>query len=364
MSHHRTLDAFTHAHDFLGDRHERNARRTWAVVALTAAMMLVEIVAGWWTGSMALLADGMHMATHAGALSIAGFAYWFARRHRHDPRFSFGTGKVGDLAGFCSALILALIALGIGVESALRLAQPVHIAYDEAIWIASLGLLVNLVSAWMLGADHHHGHDHSHDHGHGHSHAAQAPAAQRHAHHDHDHDHDDHAHGHGHGHGHDHAHAHGPDHTHGSSAHAAHAHTDHNLRSAYVHMLADALTSVLAIVALLLAKTLGWLWMDALMGIVGAIVIARWSLGLLRDTGAVLLDASAPAALQAQIRQRLEQDDERIADLHVWRIGPGQHAAIVSLVTHRPRPAAFYHARLEGVATLGHVSIEVQTCPD
>ncbi len=355
MSHHNTLDAFTHAHDFLGERHERNARRTWAVVGLTAAMMVVEIVAGWWTGSMALLADGIHMATHAGALSIAGFAYWFARRHRHDPRFSFGTGKVGDLAGFCSALILALIALGIGVESALRLAQPVQIAYNEAIWIASLGLLVNLISAWMLGADHHHGHDH----GHSHSHAAQTPAAPRHAHHDHDHD--DHAHGHDHA----HAHTHAPDRTHSAGDHAAHnAHTDHNLRSAYVHVLADALTSVLAIVALLLAKSLGWQWMDALMGIVGAIVIARWSLGLLRDTGAVLLDASAPAALQAQIRERLEQDDERIADLHVWRIGPGQHAAIVSLVTHRPRPAAFYHARLHGVATLGHVSIEVQTCPD
>ncbi|WP_371182173.1 CDF family Co(II)/Ni(II) efflux transporter DmeF [Xanthomonas sacchari] len=359
MSHHDALDAFTHQHDFLGTRHERNARRTWSVVALTAAMMIVEIVAGWWTGSMALLADGLHMATHAGALSLAGFAYWFARRHRHNPRFTFGTGKVGDLAGFSSALILALIALGIGVESALRLAQPVHIAYDEALWIAALGLLVNLLSAWMLGADHHHdhghGHGHHHDHDHGHTHAAHRH--DEHAHHDgHDHDHDHH-HPHDH-HGHAHAHA-APAHS-----HDRHAHADHNLRSAYMHVLADALTSVMAIVALLLAKYLGWTWTDALMGIVGAIVIARWSLALLRDTGAVLLDASAPAALQAQIRDRLEQDDERIADLHVWRVGPGQHAAIVSLVTHKPRPAAFYHARLQGVATLGHVSIEVQTCPD
>ncbi|WP_295863564.1 CDF family Co(II)/Ni(II) efflux transporter DmeF [uncultured Xanthomonas sp.] len=355
MSHHDTLDAFTHQHDFLGTRHERNARRTWSVVALTAAMMFVEIVAGWWTGSMALLADGLHMATHAGALSLAGFAYWFARRHRHNPRFSFGTGKVGDLAGFSSALILALIALGIGVESALRLAQPVHIAYDEALWIAALGLLVNLLSAWMLGADHHHDHGHGHgdhhDHDHGHAHAA------------HRHDNHDHAHGHDHPHPHDH---HGHAHAHAAPAHShdRHAHADHNLRSAYMHVLADALTSVMAIVALLLAKYLGWTWTDALMGIVGAIVIARWSLALLRDTGAVLLDASAPAALQAQIRDRLQQDDERIADLHVWRVGPGQHAAIVSLVTHKPRPAAFYHARLQGVATLGHVSIEVQTCPN
>ncbi|WP_017909553.1 CDF family Co(II)/Ni(II) efflux transporter DmeF [Xanthomonas sp. SHU 199] len=355
MSHHDTLDAFTHQHDFLGTRHERNARRTWSVVALTAAMMLVEIVAGWWTGSMALLADGLHMATHAGALSLAGFAYWFARRHRHNPRFSFGTGKVGDLAGFSSALILALIALGIGVESALRLAQPVHIAYDEALWIAALGLLVNLLSAWMLGADHHHDHGHGHgdhhDHDHGHAHAA------------HRHDDHDHAHGHDHHRPHDH---HGHAHAHAAPAHShdRHAHADHNLRSAYMHVLADALTSVMAIVALLLAKYLGWTWTDALMGIVGAIVIARWSLALLRDTGAVLLDASAPAALQAQIRDRLQQDDERIADLHVWRVGPGQHAAIVSLVTHKPRPAEFYHARLQGVATLGHVSIEVQTCPN
>ncbi|UYK82912.1 CDF family Co(II)/Ni(II) efflux transporter DmeF [Xanthomonas sacchari] len=357
MSHHDTLDAFTHQHDFLGMRHERNARRTWSVVALTAAMMLVEIVAGWWTGSMALLADGLHMATHAGALSLAGFAYWFARRHRHNPRFSFGTGKVGDLAGFSSALILALIALGIGVESALRLAQPVHIAYDEALWIAALGLLVNLLSAWMLGADHHHDHGHGHGHGdhhdhdHGHAHAA------------HRHDDHDHAHGHDHPHPHDH---HGHAHAHAAPAHShdRHAHADHNLRSAYMHVLADALTSVMAIVALLLAKYLGWTWTDALMGIVGAIVIARWSLALLRDTGAVLLDASAPAALQAQIRDRLQQDDERIADLHVWRVGPGKHAAIVSLVTHKPRPAAFYHARLQGVATLGHVSIEVQACPN
>ncbi|XQA60931.1 CDF family Co(II)/Ni(II) efflux transporter DmeF [Xanthomonas sacchari] len=363
MSHHDTLDAFTHQHDFLGTRHERNARRTWSVVALTAAMMFVEIVAGWWTGSMALLADGLHMATHAGALSLAGFAYWFARRHRHNPRFTFGTGKVGDLAGFSSALILALIALGIGVESALRLAQPVHIAYDEALWIAALGLLVNLLSAWMLGADHHHDHGHGHGHHHDHAHAAHRHGDHAHAHHDgHDHDHD-HAHGHDHPHPHDH---HGHAHAHAAPAHShdRHAHADHNLRSAYMHVLADALTSVMAIVALLLAKYLGWTWTDALMGIVGAIVIARWSLTLLRDTGAVLLDASAPAALQAQIRDRLQQDDERIADLHVWRVGPGQHAAIVSLVTHKPRPAAFYHARLQGVATLGHVSIEVQACPN
>ncbi|HVJ37969.1 MAG TPA: CDF family Co(II)/Ni(II) efflux transporter DmeF [Stenotrophomonas sp.] len=330
MNHHDSLARFSHDHDFLGERHERNARRTWAVVGLTAVMMIVEIAAGIWTGSMALLADGIHMSTHAGALAIAGFAYAYARRHRDDRRFTFGTGKVGDLAGFSSALLLGLIALGIAVESVMRLAQPVAIAFNEAIWVASLGLLVNLASAWMLGHDHDHGHGHGHDH------------------HDHDHDHDhDHHH-----HDHDHAHDH----------HDHHAHTDHNLRSAYVHVLADALTSVLAIVALLLAKGFGWLWMDAAMGLVGALVIARWSLGLMRDTGRVLLDASAPAGLQRQIRERIEVGQDRVADLHVWRVGPGHHAAIISLVTHAPEPLEVYRQRLAGLETLEHLSIEVQHC--
>lgn len=305
MSHLDALHEFTHRHDYLGDRHERNARRTWYVVALTAGMMVFEILAGWWTGSMALLADGFHMATHAGALAIAGFAYWYARAHRDDRRFSFGTGKIGDLAGFSSALILAVIALGIGVESVLRLMNPVTIAFDQAIVVAILGLVVNLVSAWLLSGDHHHHHEHA---GHAHSHA------------------------------------------------------DHNLRSAYFHVLADALTSVLAVVALLLGRTLGWVWMDALMGVIGALVILRWSYGLLRDTSAVLLDASAPAGMEDAIRKRLEFDDHRIADLHLWRVGPGSFAAIVSLVTHHPQPLADYRVRLEGVESLAHVSIEVQTC--
>lgn len=328
MSHHDSLHAFTHRHDFLGERHQRNARRTWWVVGLTAAMMVGEIVAGWWTGSMALLADGMHMATHAGALSLTGLAYWFARRHRDDPRFSFGTGKVGDLAGFASALVLGLVALGIAVESLLRLARPVPIAFDEALWVASLGLAVNLASAWLLSGEHHH-----HDHDHGHRHDAD----------EHHHDHD---------HAHEHTHA------------DAHAHTDHNLRSAYLHVLADALTSVLAIVALLLARGMGWLWVDALIGVVGAVVIARWSVGLLRDTGAVLLDASVSPALLQRIRERIETGDDRVADLHVWRVGPGHYAAIVSLVTHQPQPLQAYRRRLRDIAGLEHVSIEVQQCPD
>lgn len=313
MSHSETFDRYTHAHRYLGERHERNARRTWIVVALTALMMVAEIAAGLWTGSMALLADGIHMATHAGALGIAALAYGFAYRHRDNHRFSFGTGKVGDLAGYSSALILAMVAIAIGVESLRRLANPVPIAFDEAILVAALGLAVNLASAGLLGGDHHHA-------GHG----------------DHDHHDDDHG----------------------------HHHADHNLRSAYFHVLADALTSVLAIVALVLGRWLGWLWMDALMGIVGAVVIARWSYGLLRDTSAVLLDASAPEEMKAAIRERLETGDVRIADLHLWRVGPGHHAAIVSLVTHHPQPPAHYKSLLRGLDSLDHVSIEVQACGD
>ncbi|WP_298269414.1 CDF family Co(II)/Ni(II) efflux transporter DmeF, partial [uncultured Bradyrhizobium sp.] len=222
------IDRFAHDHVFLGSSHDENARRTLWVVALTAVMMVGEIIAGYLTGSMALLADGFHMATHAGALSVAAAAYAYAKRHARNPAYSFGTGKVGDLAGFASAMVLGLIALGIGVESVLRLFQPITVAFGEATIIAVVGLGVNIASAFLLSSGHHH-------HGHG-------P-------------------GHDHHHGHDHAHAHG---SHGG---------DNNLRSAYVHVLADALTSVLAIAALLAGRYLGWVWMDPVMGIVGAVVI-------------------------------------------------------------------------------------------
>jgi cation diffusion facilitator family transporter len=303
------IDSFVHSHNFLGHAHDTHERRTRYVVALTAAMMVVEIAAGWMTGSMALLADGLHMATHAGALGVAALAYAFARKHAENPRFTFGTGKVGDLAGFASALVLALIALGIGVESFQRLLAPAHVAYAEALWIAVLGLGVNLASAWLLGGDHHHGHDHGH------------------AGHDHD-----------------------------------HAHHDHNLRSAYFHVLADALTSVLAIAALLSGLYLGWRWMDAAMGIVGAAVIARWSWGLLRDTGAVLVDASANPGLEAEIREAIEDGDARIVDLHVWRVGPGRYAAIVSLVAAEPLAPAAYAARVTIHGELVHVTVEPHRC--
>ncbi|MBI2737363.1 MAG: CDF family Co(II)/Ni(II) efflux transporter DmeF [Rhodospirillales bacterium] len=312
--HSHTLDDWRHDHVFLGAAHDRNERRTWLVVGLTATMMVAEIAGGTLFGSMALLADGWHMSTHAGALAIAAFAYRFARRHARDPRFAFGTGKLGDLAGFASAVLLALIALLIGYESLVRVFQPVAIHYAEATVIAAVGLAVNLLSAWILGAGHDHGHAHGHDH-------------------DHDDDHDHHHHDH-----------------------------DHNLRAAFFHVMADALTSVLAIVGLLMAWGYGWTWLDPAIGIVGALVIAHWSWGLIRAAGAVLLDAAPDAELGAAIRARLERGDDRIADLHVWRVGPGHHAAIVSLVSDSPLSVDDYKMRLADLARLSHVTVEVHRC--
>ena len=265
-----------HLHDFLGASHDENAKRTLWVVALTAVMMVAEIAAGYWTGSMALLADGFHMATHAGALGLAALAYRYAKKHRHDPRYSFGTGKVGDLTGFASALILGIFAIGIAVESFLRLIDPVRVDFASATLVAVLGLLVNIASALLLmGGHHHHGHGHDHDHAHHHGH-------------------------------------------------------DNNLRSAYFHVLADALTSLLAIGALLAGRYLGLHWMDPAMGIVGALVIARWSWGLMRDTAAILLDTNDDEAAAA-IRARVEAAGAVVTDLHVWRVGPEARAAIVEV---------------------------------
>jgi cation diffusion facilitator family transporter len=305
------FESHRHPHVYLGDDHARNERRAWWVVGITAAMMLLEIGAGLAFGSMALLADGVHMATHAGALAISGFAYAYARRHQDDPRYTFGTGKVGDLAGFASALLLGVFSIGIALQSFERLVQPVTIHYREAIAVAVLGLVVNLICALLL----------KHDHGH--------------AHHGHDHDHDQ-----------------------------GHSHADHNLRSAYLHVLADALTSVMAIIALLAGSVAGWAWMDPAMGIIGAVVIARWSWGLMRDTGRVLLDASADPKLAAQIHQRVERNGDRIADLHLWRVGPGRFAAIVVVVTAHDTQVAAYQQRLDGLDALAHVTIEVQACAD
>lgn len=298
-------------HDFLGSAHDENARRTLWVVALTAVMMVGEIAAGYWTGSMALLADGFHMATHAGALGLAALAYRYARRHRHDPRFSFGTGKVGDLTAFATAVILGIFSVGIAFESLLRLANPVRVDFASATLVAVLGLAVNVVSALLLMGGHHHGHDHGHDH--------------------------------------DGDHRHRQDRTRGH---------DNNLRSAYFHVLADALTSLLAIVALLAGRYRGLGWMDPAMGIVGALVIARWSWGLMRDTAAILLDETDDR-LVAELRARVgAMGDLYLADLHVWRVGPEARAAIVE-VEGAVSPAEL-RRRLSDIKDIAHLTIAVR----
>lgn len=424
-----TNDAFGAGHDhiFLGAAHAQNERRTWMVIALCAAMMVAEIVGGSIFGSLALIADGLHMSTHAGAMLIAALAYTYARRHANDPRFVFGTGKLGDLAGFTSAIVLAMIALLIGYEALARWLAPVPIHFGEAIPIAVAGLFVNVASVWLLSGDHH---GHSHGHGHGH-------------HHGHGHAHDDH-------HDHDHAHEEAaqrivdrqgafvvsvfedgvppvfrvapatpetqrveadavsvttirPDgtrqtfamrdrggclestdaipephafdaivrldgrehalvfaeHDHGASAATA---RDHNIRAAYIHVIADAAVSVLTIVGLLLARAFGWLWMDPLAGIIGALVIANWSYGLMRDTGGILLDMDSDRRLTANVRGALEAQGDRVDDLHVWRLGPGHMSAVVSVTTPDPeRRAQFYHALLRRFKELSHVTVEVVT---
>lgn len=308
-----------HDHVYLSTAHDANTRRTLWVVGLTAVTMVGEIVAGYLTGSMALLADGFHMATHAGALTVAALAYLYARKHAHDRRYSFGTGKVGDLAGFASALVLGMVSLGIAFESILRLFQPQAVAFTEATIVAVIGLIINLLSALLLG----HGHDHGHGHGHGHGH--------------------DHSHHHGHDHHHHHEHEHGS--------------ADNNLRAAYVHVLADALTSILAIAALLAGRFAGWWWLDPLMGVVGAVVIARWAWSLVKDTSGVLLDRSN-AQLEAEIRECVETDGTTLADLHVWRIGPSAWAAIVS--TEGPADSATIRTRLIPMHEIQHLTVETQ----
>ena len=302
--HGETLDPWRHEHDFLTEAHVQGEQRTRRVIVLTATMMVAEILAGTIFGSMALLADGWHMASHASALGITAFAYAYARRHQRDERYSFGTWKVGVLGGFTSAVVLGVIAVFIAWESVGRVLHPVEIRFDEAIIVAFLGLAVNLVSAWML-------------------------------------------------------------HSPGSSkGHLEHGHHhDHNLRSAYLHVLADALTSVLAIVALGSGRYLGWAWMDPLMGIVGSAVIASWSYGLLRETSRILLDGSVDPATLARAREAVERDaDNAVADMHLWRVGPADFAAIVSVVTHHPRPPAHYERLIAEVVPVSHVTIQVNRC--
>jgi cation diffusion facilitator family transporter len=271
---------------------------------------------------MALLADGLHMASHAAALAIAAFAYVFARRRAHDRAFSFGTGKVNALGGYTGAVLLAVFALMMVWESVERLISPIAIAFNQAIAVAVVGLIVNGVSALILQG--HHEHDHSHDDAHD-------------DHHDHEHHHDHH-------HGH---------------------HHDHNLRAAYFHVLADALTSLLAIFALLAGKFFALNWMDPAMGIIGAFLVARWSWGLVAASSAVLLDKQAPEHLLSAIRAAIENDgDTRIADLHVWSIGPGIYAAALAVVADEPRPPDVYKALIPHECGIVHVTVEVHECVD
>ena len=307
---HEQLKRWQHSHSFGQDLKRPGESRTLLVIALTFVMMLVEIAAGIAFGSMALLADGLHMGSHTVALGINAFAYVYARRHAHSSRYSFGTGKVNTLGGYTGAVLLAVFAAIMAFESILRLIDPVSIAFDQAIGVAVVGLLVNGVSVFILGVNHDHGHEHGHSHEH-------------------------------HGHGH-------------------HHHHDHNLKSAYLHVLADALTSLLAIFTLLIGKYFGAVWMDPVMGIVGTILVARWSLGLLKSTSGILLDEQADEALLETVRSSIEKDAScTVVDLHIWTVAPGIHSAIISVVTTTPRNASFYKERLPDSLSLKHISIEV-----
>ncbi len=304
--HTHSIDTWQHPHDFAVIQ-EHGEKRTRQVLIITAVTMLFEIAAGIAYGSMALLADGWHMGTHVAAFLITIFAYRFAKKHASDKAFAFGTGKVSVLGGFASAIVLIMIALIMLVESGLRILTPQPIHFNEAIGVAVLGLLVNIACAMLLQGRH-----------------------------DHTHAHDDA--------GHDH-------------------HQDHNLKSAYLHVLADALTSVLAIAALLFGKYLGWNWLDPLMGIVGALVICRWAYGLLRETGGILLDGSISAKELAAMKEKIEGAlDNRIADMHVWKVGPAHYAAIISIVTHSPQKIEYYKELLRDFTDLSHLTVEIHTC--
>jgi len=412
-----------HSHVFLGPNHDKAERRTWTVIWLCAFMMVAEIVGGALFGSLALIADGLHMSTHAGALLLAALAYTLARKHADNPSYSFGTGKFGDLAGYSSAIILGMIALLIGYEAVTRFLDPVAISFNEAIPIAVLGLVVNVASAWLLAGGHHHGHDHGHSHDHSHSHGADAG----------DHDHGEEVHHFDTSHGRlaleifeagvpprfrirsesglalapsdlalvtirsdgtrqgfafedrggflesrdaiPEPHAFTVEVSVGSDGHrqayqvvftehahpldAAH-HRDNNMRAALVHVMADAAVSVLVIVGLLLARSFGWLWMDPLAGLIGACVIANWSFGLLRDTAGILLDRCPDIRIRDRMRAKIESDGDRLTDLHLWRLGPGHLGAIVSVVTAKPRGPDYYRRQLGQFPDLSHITVEVR----
>jgi len=304
--HIQSLQKWTHSHNFnVDDGHaERNTRR---VILLTVFMMVIEISGGYLFGSMALLADGWHMGTHAVALGITAFAYYYARLNSDNPNYGFGTGKVGVLGGFASAVVLAIVALLMGIESIERLFSPKQIHFNEAIVVAVIGLIVNIVSALLLQDRHHHSEGHGSDK----------------------------------------------------------KHQDHNLRAAYLHVMADALTSLLAIIALFTGKMFGWIWMDPIMGIVGALLITRWSYRLLIDTGKILLDRDINQEAVAEIQAKIESDsDNKVSDIHVWRVGSYHLSAIISIVTHHPKPPEYYKTLLADFEEIVHVTVEVIECDD
>ncbi|MBU2539228.1 MAG: CDF family Co(II)/Ni(II) efflux transporter DmeF [Proteobacteria bacterium] len=301
--HTQSIDTWQHRHDFSVIQ-EHGEKRTRQVLILTAVTMLFEIGAGMAYGSMALLADGWHMGTHVAAFMITIFAYRFAQKHADNKAFAFGTGKVSVLGGFASAIALIVVALVMLIESGQRIFSPQPIHFNEAIGVAALGLLVNIACAFLLQGHHDHGHDHDHHH-----------------------------------------------------------HHDHNLKAAYLHVLADALTSVLAIGALILGKYFGWTSLDPLMGIVGALVISRWAYGLLRETGGILLDGSISNKELTAIKEKIEGTlDNRIADMHVWKVGPAHYAAIISIVTHYPQKIEYYKELLREFTDLSHLTVEIHTC--
>ena len=313
--HKETLEKWQHSHNFLVD-YQQAEKNTKIVMFLTATTMVVEIIAGLLFGSMALLADGWHMATHVAAFGITLFAYQYARKNVKNPQYTFGTGKVSVLGGFASAVALGVIALVMVLESGMRLLEPHPIQFNEAIGVAVIGLIINLISAWLLKDDHSHGHTHQHHH-----------------HHQHEPEHE-------------------PEH-----------HQDHNLHAAYIHVLADALTSILAIIALVAGKFLGWVWMDSAMGIVGAGVISKWSYNLLQDTGSILLDGTIDKETKLAVISAIEGDnDNQVADLHIWYLSQHHLAAMISLVTHYPQPPEYYKNLLKHIPSLTHISIEVNPC--
>ena len=303
--HKHTLENWQHNHDY-SVKNEKGERRTQYVLILTAITMVIEIIAGSIYGSMALLADGWHMSTHVAAFMITIFAYRYARKHATNPAFAFGTGKVSVLGGFASAIALTVVALVMLIESMQRIIDPHIIQFNEAIAVASFGLFINIISAFLLKDDHHHHHDDNHDH---------------------------------------------------------HHHHDHNLKAAYMHVLADALTSLLAIIALLSGKYFNWNWLDPAMGIVGAIIITRWSYGLLKQTSPILLDNSIEEKYQLAIKEAIENNsDNLVSDIHIWKVGANHYAAIISLVTQFPKTTQYYKELLNDFHKLSHITIEVNTC--